>query len=63
MENNKLDNQNQESPVKSSARRAAEKFWEDLMNMPYKNDKVGQSFVKVNWKRLPETDKSKGEKK
>ena len=43
--------------------RPGEQFWKDLMNKPYTEDKVGQSFVKIIWKRLPETDKPEGNKK
>lgn len=43
--------------------RTGEQFWKDLMNTPYTEDKVGQSFIRITWKRLPETDKYKGDKK
>ncbi len=53
-----MKNNKEEQPDRPlSARRTAEQFWEDLMNTPYNNDKVGQAFVKVSWKRLPESEK------
>ena len=41
----------------------AKKFVRELREMPYDNSEVGQTFVIVTWKRLPGTDKSKGDKK
>jgi len=53
----------EQSDEKLSATRSGKEFWEDLMKKPYNNDKVGQSFVRIIWKRLPETGKTEEDKK
>ncbi|HOU02453.1 MAG TPA: hypothetical protein PLL94_10820 [Bacteroidales bacterium] len=40
-----------------SSKRTGEEFWENLMKKPYNEDKVGQAFVIVPYKRQREPDK------
>ena len=53
-----MKNKRKKQPNRTlSTIRSGEQFWEDLMNKPYNEDKVGQAFVKVSWKRLSESEK------
>lgn len=41
----KIKKKNEQSEVNNSGQSAGEKLWEELQNLPYSTDRIGQGFV------------------
>jgi hypothetical protein len=41
----KIEKKNEQSEVNNSRQSAGEKLWEELKNLPYSTDRIGQGFV------------------